>query len=97
MYFYIDQYGAISIFHSSKPIKKVYANFCKKGIKMIEESGKIEIKDGEVFITTSTHNGLNTTYRYVGVTPSKTSFFMEYKASYQIKKALNLYLYKYAG
>jgi hypothetical protein len=22
---------------------------------------------------------------------------MEYKASYQIKKALNLYLYKYAG
>lgn len=101
MIIYIDSDHRIYLFHSIKPLAKLYEKFASNPDKFTEEYGSVELTSyGDIYIS-SKHvyakrnvSGMNS-FKYVGSMVSMDSFYLEYKASYQQKVALNIYLHKY--
>ena len=96
MYIYIDEYGSTYIFHSNKGVSKVISKFMKDPKKWTEETGKIEISEGAVYIKTQGQYRYDASFRYYGELVSKNSIYLDYKATHSSKVTLSIYLHKYA-
>lgn len=96
MYLYIDEYNQTYIFHSNKKASKVISKFMKDPKKWTEETGKIEISEGAVYLHSQAQYRYNTSFRYYGELVSKNAIYLDYKATQASKVALSIYLHKYA-
>ncbi|CAG5077485.1 hypothetical protein CRYO30217_00401 [Parvicella tangerina] len=96
MLIYIDSYGSVYVFHSTKPVKKLYHKFTKSPDKFTEEYGSLEItRYGVIYLTTQPRNSMYGTFKYVGDLINENQFYIDYKATIDSKVALKVYLHKY--
>lgn len=101
MMLYVDEYGNIYIFHSTKPVKKMFEKFNKDPKKLTEEIGNIELTSyGDVFINSNdiysqgNPSGYSS-FKYTGSIITENVIYLDYKASYHSKVALKIYLHRY--
>lgn len=97
MLVYIDQDRRQAyVFYSNKSLKKIYQQFKEKPEKFIEEQGIIELtSEGWIYLNTSSAGKTQGSYKYVGEYITTQQFYIDYKASYNAKAPLNVYLNKY--
>lgn len=101
MLLYIDEYNRVYIFHSTKPVKKVFEKFNKDPKKLTEETGNIELTSyGGIFINSNdiysagNRSGYSS-FKYTGSLITENVIYLEYKASYHSKVALKINLHRY--
>lgn len=101
MFLYVDDYGRIYIFHSTKAVKKIFEKFNKDSKKLTEEIGSIELTSyGDIYINSNyiysqrNERGYSS-FKYTGSIITENVIYLDYKASYQSKVALKIYLHRY--
>lgn len=96
-YLYVLNQKEVYIFHSPLSPEKTIKKINKKGLKFVEEYGNYSKSENSIFLEVKSINrNFSKTFRYVGRTLDGR-IYLNYKAAYKEKMALDLYLYKYEG
>lgn len=94
-YIYFINSKDVFIFYSSQSPQKVSKKLEKKGIKLADEYGNYTRSENDIYFAVQTiGSNYSKTYRYVGTT-IEGKIYLNYKAAYKEKMALDIYLYKY--
>jgi len=94
-YVYFINNNEVFLFTSSFSPQKISKKLNKKGLKMAEELGNWSLSENDIYFEVKTINPGNVkTFRYVAkIIDDK--IYLNYKAAYREKTALDIYLYKY--
>mgnify|MGYP006001115727 CR=1 FL=1 len=93
-YLYFTSSKAVYLFTSPLSPNKALKKFSKKREKIANEVGEYEASNRTLYLTLIARNSRNpVTYRYVGQI-GEDFIYLDYKAAYRQKIALDIYLYK---